>query len=140
MKAREGLVAVAVLVMVLLAFVAGESTPHTVTTTQISFTPHTITMTLTLTLTSSSQQGVLVEEVDVQPVYHNAICALWVANQTATYLLGVGGNGQVTTKTESLTAGTITKYENITFVNSGSTCTEINPYYNKTFNGCGPCV
>jgi len=129
MKAREVLVAVVVLAMVLLAFVAGESTPRTVTTTR------------TYTLTSSVQSGVLIEEVVVQPEYLNEVCVLFVTNQTATYLLGAGGNGQVTTKTETLTAAsTVTIYMNATIIGDGSTCTEINPYYNTTFNGCGPCV
>ena len=135
---RNGVIAsllvVAILVGAGAAYITGIASERTIT----SLTTRTIT------LTSSTASGVFIEEVIVQPEVINEICVGGAFNETTTYLLSVAGNNQTasTVTTETLTAvSTVTVYENVTIVSGGSTCTEINPYYNVTQTPvCGPCA
>ena len=135
---RNGVIAsllvVAILVGAGAAYITGIASERTVT----SLTTRTIT------LTSSTASGVFIEEVIVQPEVINEICVGGAFNLTTTYLLSIAGNNQTATAvaTETLTAvSTVSIYENVTIVSSGSTCTEINPYYNVTQTPvCGPCA
>jgi len=142
--AIASLLVVAILVGAGAAYITGIASERTIT----SLTTRTIILTTpttrTITLTSSTASGVFIEEVIVQPEVINEICVGGAFNLTTTYLLSVAGNNQTaaTVTTETLTAvSTVTVYENVTIISSGSTCTEINPHYNVTQTpACGPCA
>lgn len=137
MKAREVLATVAVVVIMVLAFVAGEADTRIVTTTAV--------FTTTVTFTPANSSGFVVEEVVIQPEILNEMCILSLTNQTTTFLLYAEGGSRVktTVTTETLTAlSTVTIYENATIVSDGSTCTDINSHYNvtQTTMSCPPCA
>ena len=117
MRTREWLAVMIVLVIVVLAFATGESTPRIVTAT---------------------------DEVVVQPVVTNDVCILYLASQTTTHLLPASGNilASTTFTTVTYTASTVTVYENATIFSGSSTCTEINPYYHPAteMTPCGICA
>lgn len=131
-----------VLAIVALAFAVGSrSFPTTVT----------VSTTRTVTVTSPSGAPVVIAEVIIQPEVINEVCLLQYRNATSTaYLVSVtsstsnGGTGSFqatgTTTTVTLRAiNTITLYYNVTYVDSTTTCTDINSHYHVT-NTCPPCA
>lgn len=137
MKKLEVVAVVVVMVLAILASAVAELATHPVTVT--------VSTTRTATVTQLNGASGVIEEVIVQPEVINLICpAEHTENSTSTAYLMAASNGGLratsTTTTETLIAvSTVTIYENVTMVGSGTTCTDINPHYGVR-SACPPCV
>ncbi len=136
-----------VLTVFVAAFLVGIGfTDSTVQQQTTSFTT-TTTTTMFVSEKLDNSNISIVKEILIEHVLTNEICVANLENTTVTTtLFSATGNSEnslyVTLSTITISYdSTSTIYENATIISNGSTCTEINPYYNvSTTNSNCECV